>query len=513
MRKRTRALLVAALLTVALLGAAGDAAAAGKGPARRIFSPAKKGPLRVGLAPSSLAVLETEDGFDDLFVGTAGAQRIEEIDNHFGALSRLASAPVGAPPSALAVQEPDYKHRNSVMAVSAAADVARLFDLRFQRTGKAIFAPVGTVGVGADPSAVLHTGVPIESETPEGTLEQHQGAEFVVANQGSDNLSLVGRSGDRLSVVATIPVGDAPVALAGEAEAVSSIWVANSGSGTVTNLLGSIFQGNMPSKTIPVGGEPVALAPGDLIGGDSGDEELAVLDRRGGRVEIVDRPPQVVPHPYEPFRVVASYPVGSRPTAILAIDLDERQGADLAVLDSGSDKVRVLLNRGGGRFFDDGAYPAGRDPVAIAPIEYGRRFVPDLAIADRGSDELTILVHNEFGRCDGRTARLRIGTTGRDYFGGSDEPEELNGLGGDDRLAASGGDDCIRGEGGDDYLLGFGGDDRLWPGPGKDEVSGGSGDDTIFAKGNGTDLIQCGSGNDTAYTDPSDTTHGCEHTP
>jgi Ca2+-binding RTX toxin-like protein len=372
---------------------------------------------------------------------------------------------------------------------------------------------VGTVGVGSDPSAVLHTGIPIESETPEGTVEHHQGAEFVVANRDSDDLSLIGRRGDRLSVVATIPVGDAPVALAGKAEAVSSIWVANSGSGTVTKLLGSIFEGKAPSETIPVGGEPVALAPGDLIGGDSGDEELAVLDRRGGRVEIVDRPPQVVPHPYEPFRVVASYPVGPRPTAILAIDLDERQGADLAVLDSGSDKVRVLLSRGGGRFLDGGAYPAGRDPVAIAPIEYGRRFVPDLAIADRGSDELTILVHNEFGRCDGRTARLRIGTTGRDDFGGSDEPEELNGLGGDDRLAASRGDDCIRGEGGDDYLLGFGGDDRFWTGPGKDEVSGGSGDDTIFAKGNGIDHIDCGSGNDTAYIDRSDTTHKCERTP
>lgn len=509
MFRRLKALSPLVLAAAALLLPAQAAGARDHGQGRRLFSLAPKG-LKVGDAPSSLAVLETEDGYDDLFVGTAGAERIEEIDNHDGRLTRPASAPVGASPSALALQEPAFQGLNSIMAVSAATDTARLFDLRFSRDGKATFAPVGTVAVGAGPAAVLAYGFEITSETPEGTLEEHPGAQFVVANRGSDDLSLIGRSrDDRLSVVATVPVGDAPVALASD-ESFSQLWVANSGSGTVTWLYDFISNGQIYSQTVAVGGEPVAVAIGDLVSGDYRDREAAVLDADSERVLIVDRPRQVVGQPFEAYRVVASYAAGRRPVALLAADLDERQGSDLAVVDSGSRGVRLLLNRGAGRFVDGGAYPAGRDPVAIAPIEYGPRFGPDLAIADRGSDELRFLVHNEFGRCNGRPARLRVGTAGRDDFGGSDEPEEMKGLAGDDRLAASRGDDCIRGEAGEDYLLGFGGDDRLWPGPGKDEADGGSGDDTIFAAGGGADLVECGGGDDTAYVDRADRVRHCE---
>lgn len=502
-------LLVFAVL--ALVAVPEPAAAHGRG---ALFSPAAA-PLEIGDAPTSLAVLETEDGFDDLFAATAGAQRIEEIDNHFGRLSRFSAVRVGIPAAALAISEPESHGLNSVLV--AGAGTARLFDLRFNREGRASFDPVGgPVGIGSDPAAVLDSEVPIEWESPDGKAEREPGAEFVVADRGSDDLSLLGRQGGRVGVVATIPVGDAPAALAGRGGAYDTIWVANSGSGTVTALRGGIFNGKVYSEAIPVGGEPVALAIGDFVGGDHQDEEAAVVDGRSGRVEIVDRPKQVVPHPFEPYRVVASYAAGRRPVAIVATDLDERQGTDLAVLDAGARRVRILLSRGGGRFVDGGAYPAGRRPAAIAPIEYGPRFGEDLAIADRGADRLRFLVHDQFGRCGRHEARLRVGTPRRDFFGGTDDPEELRGLGGDDRLAASGGDDCIRGEGGDDYVLGFDGDDRLWGGPGRDELNGGTGNDTIYARDGERDVVRCGENLihehdlDTVYADRVDSLHECE---
>jgi Ca2+-binding RTX toxin-like protein len=507
--KRATALVGLAVTLMAVSGAVGAVRDDG-GRYRRLYSPAAAGPIKLAGAPTALLPIDLEGAkFDDLVVTLAGVNRIEIIANHEGRLTHSTSAAVGLSPSAMALGP---EEEDSILVAGAASNSARLFDI-YERNNRPVFAPVGRVAVGPDPSAVVGSWVSIDNETPGGTVEHLGQAEFVVADRSSDDVSLVERdsTNNRLAVVGKLPVGHAPAALAGEP--FGPFWVANAGSGTISWYTGYLFQGKMYTETTAVGGEPVALVLGNFIPGDYRDKEVAVLDRRAGQVDIVDRPSQVIGQPFEPYRVVARYPVGKEPVAAVAADLDEHLGLDLAVLNSGSNDVTVLLNRGPGHFVNGGTYPTGRHPVALAPVEYGPTFGPDLAIADRGSHDLSILVHNEFGHCGGRPARLRIGTPGIDIFGGTDDPEEAIGRAGNDRISAAAGNDCLRGQAGDDNLLGFGGNDSMWPGPGRDEVSGGSGNDTVFARHGGHDVIDCGKGIDTAYADPTDKLRECEHTP
>jgi Ca2+-binding RTX toxin-like protein len=72
---------------------------------------------------------------------------------------------------------------------------------------------------------------------------------------------------------------------------------------------------------------------------------------------------------------------------------------------------------------------------------------------------------------------------------------QLNGLGGNDRLDAGDGNDIILGGDGDDTVLGRSGNDQLQGNNGNDTIFGGAGDDNIFG-GAGNDIISGGVGRD-----------------
>ncbi|HEY8082554.1 MAG TPA: hypothetical protein VIE64_03215 [Solirubrobacterales bacterium] len=511
MLKRLTFLIPLALLAIALFGFQDATARRGGQPqSPRLFSPASAGPLEVGDAPSALATLDMKgDAFDEVLVASAGKNRVEVLSNRNGHLSVTSRHLVDPSPTAIGTDGGD-----DVLVVSARSDQAQTFYNDYFRTYVNVLAPGKRVQVGADPSAALSVAMSIQTFSPEGRLKNVGSVDWVVASRGSDDLYLIesSPSGKSLAVVSAVPVGDKPTAMVADPSG-SDFYVANSGSGTITEATGGILNGVLSTKTIPVGGEPVALGMANLIPGDHNEEEIAVVDRARDQVEILVRAYPVPFQPRDVYHVAARYSVGNGPVGLVIANLDERLGADIAVVNSLSEDVSILRNTGSGRFVPGGTIPVGRHPVAIVPVAYGRYYAPDLVVANRGSDDLTVLVRKEHGRCGGRTAKLRLGTPDRDILGSDDGRDETKGLDGDDLISGGGDVDCLRGEGGDDSLTGNGDDDLIWPGLGKDRVEGGSGDDKIFAKGDGTDLIKCGPGDDTAYADSSDSTHGCEHTP
>ena len=236
------------------------------------------------------------------------------------------------------------------------------------------------------------------------------------------------------------------------------------------------------------------------------------------------------------YRRIGTYPAGSEPVAARVVNIDEKDGPDLAVIDAGSDRLTVLLNDGHGHFHQAGSYPAGQDPVAVSVIgSFDRSFGPDLIIANHDPHTLTILLRHEAGVCRGREAKPITGTNSAEVLAGGSGTDLIRGRGGKDKIFGNASGDCLYGDGGDDYILGrsrgdliYGGpgDDRIYGGlleynrtRGRDKIVGGPGRDSIFAGGaddevravdGERDRVDCAGGHDVAYVDRGDVVSECE---
>jgi hypothetical protein len=507
--------LVALALIAAVFGADDPAGATRWPPRSGLYAEASQSPFALAAPPTTMvSVNAAGDGYDDLVIGSAVGKRVQLLEMRAGRIDGVRSRAAANGPVAMAGNQGS----DEVLVVGGGE--ARIFDFRQYFFRKARIVPLEAVAVGEGASAVLAKEVALIATAPDGGVEDRASPDYVVASRTDDEVLLIDRDWheyplgrhEEFRVITTVSVGDGPVAMAGIEGAPGYFYVANAASGTLTQLNDFIYDGIMRSETIPVGGEPIAIALGDFIWGDYRDHEIAVADRARDQVALLDSRRNPTGGAALPYEVVARYGVGNGPVDLLAGDLDEGPGKDLAVVNALSGSVSVLLGTGTG-FVPGGTYPAGRHPVAIEPTGYGRYFDGDLAVANRGSRDLTILVRNEFGRCQGRSARLRIGTADDDRLGGENGPNETDGMGGDDVVFTGPGGDCIRGGDGQDLLLGGASDDVVWPGRGEDRVEAQSGGDVVYADGGGRDVVDCGKGIDTAYADAEDVLRECERRP
>jgi autotransporter-associated beta strand protein len=88
------------------------------------------------------------------------------------------------------------------------------------------------------------------------------------------------------------------------------------------------------------------------------------------------------------------------------------------------------------------------------------------------------------------------GTGGPDVLIGDDNPNDLSGFGGNDRIEGRGGNDTLDGGDDNDVVLGEGGNDQISGGNGDDILNGGDGNDAVNG-GAGNDRMVGRSGNDT----------------
>ncbi len=103
------------------------------------------------------------------------------------------------------------------------------------------------------------------------------------------------------------------------------------------------------------------------------------------------------------------------------------------------------------------------------------------------------------------------GTTYPDTLIGSNAPNRIHGLGGNesptsgDLIAGHGGDDTLYGEAGGDRIEGGYGNDTIYGGTGQnlligglnnDRINGGTGSETIRVRDGYRDVVNCGGGND-----------------
>jgi len=172
--------------------------------------------------------------------------------------------------------------------------------------------------------------------------------------------------------------------------------IANVASNNVTVLLGSGTGGFTAAlgSPFPVGPNPQSVAVGDFNGDGNADLAVAgvgVYQSTGINVTVL------LGDGTGGFTVAPGGPseTGSAPTALAVGDFNEDGRPDLAVIDSVTGSVAVLLGNGRGGFTAAPGSPlkAGTEAVSVAVGDFNADGKPDLAIANYGSNNLTVLLN------------------------------------------------------------------------------------------------------------------------
>ncbi|UCG62948.1 MAG: VCBS repeat-containing protein [Candidatus Zixiibacteriota bacterium] len=142
----------------------------------------------------------------------------------------------------------------------------------------------------------------------------------------------------------------------------------------------------------PVGQGPRAICVADF-NGDS-EFDLAVANTNSNNVSVLLGVGDGT------FLAAVSYDAGTEPSGICAANVDGDGDIDLAVTNFMSDDVTILKNDGLGVFAAPVSYAVGVDgigPRAICAAELNGSGLIDLAVADEWGDSITVLINNDDG--------------------------------------------------------------------------------------------------------------------
>jgi CSLREA domain-containing protein len=142
--------------------------------------------------------------------------------------------------------------------------------------------------------------------------------------------------------------------------------------------------GSFPSSPIeiplePQGYGPVALLAGDF--NDRGGQDLAVVNSLSSKIAIL--------LDFDGMRFASTryVPVGVLPSAVAGTDLNGDGSVDLIVTNEADNNLSVLWNDGQGIFTSDAAgLPVGHDPLDVVVGDFNGDQQMDLAVADFGTN-------------------------------------------------------------------------------------------------------------------------------
>ncbi len=149
---------------------------------------------------------------------------------------------------------------------------------------------------------------------------------------------------------------------------------------------------NAPGSPISVGNQPQSVVVGDFNG--DGIPDLAVANSNSNTVSIL------LGTGTGAFTQASGSPhtVGQNPFAVVVGDFNGDGHADLAVANEGSDTVTILLGDGSSHFTATGTPVAvGGNPFGLAVGDFNGDGIADLAVANESSGTVTILQGNGSG--------------------------------------------------------------------------------------------------------------------
>ena len=139
----------------------------------------------------------------------------------------------------------------------------------------------------------------------------------------------------------------------------------------------------------PVGTQPLDVVTGDFNG--DGRLDLAVTNSNSNSVSVL------LGTASGTFGPASSFIVGSDPYALTATDIDGDGRLDLAVANRGSNTVSLLRGTGTGTFTAAGSTPVGAGPISIVSGDFNGDRRSDLATVGSSSNLVTVLLNNPAG--------------------------------------------------------------------------------------------------------------------
>ena len=224
--------------------------------------------------------------------------------------------------------------------------------------------------------------------------------DLAVANQADNTISIFQGNGDgtfKTPTSISLPSGYKPAGLADtdlNGDGHIDLVIADSGSNTISVLLGN-GDGTFRQRTdYPTGNGPVYVAFGDFNG--DGAPDIAVANEEGNSVSIYYNQETDSSVPLGTFIAGSTrdFLAGNGPTSIAVADYNLDGSADIAVSDITDNAVTVLLNAGNESFTPISELPVGSGPVSITSADFNGDGRPDAATADSGSAETTVILNS-----------------------------------------------------------------------------------------------------------------------
>ena len=157
-----------------------------------------------------------------------------------------------------------------------------------------------------------------------------------------------------------------------------------------------------PAATFIAGGAPAFIAVGDFNG--DGKQDLAVADSGADKVSIL------LGDGAGNFSAPTNFAAGSGPMSVAVGDFNGDGNQDLAVADNFSSNMSILLGDGTGNFSAATNFAVGSLPNSVAVGDFNGDGKQDLAVANAGSDNVSILLGDGTGNFSAPT-NFSVGTT------------------------------------------------------------------------------------------------------
>jgi hypothetical protein len=167
-------------------------------------------------------------------------------------------------------------------------------------------------------------------------------------------------------------------------DGIADLVVANSGSNTVSVLLGDGDATFKAQTTYATGGGPYSVAVGDFNG--DGNPDLAVANFTDNTVSVL------LGNNDGTFQTQQIYAAGGGPNSVVVADLNGDGNLDLAVANSTDGTVSILLGKGDGSFDAQQTFATGNGPASIFVGDFNGDGVPDLAVANNGDNTVSVLL-------------------------------------------------------------------------------------------------------------------------